>query len=534
MKSRHADSGTKDEGAKQAKGASRWHFNDRVLILLAACATFVAYSSSLDGPFLFDDVALVKDNPLIRDISNLPVFFTTDIFAQAPLSKPISSSYRPLQTVSYAIDSLFWKGAARGYHLTNIFLHLLNVILVALLMRRLFPSPILPYGISLLFGVHPVNTQCVSYISGRADVLASTWILLSVIFYVEYHKRNRGRYLLLSAIAYLCALYTKEIALFVVPLYMLLYTLTFHRRGPFKPSSYAFHIAAIAAYVPMRLHALRGALTQNFELSRVGLIPRLLTSLKTLFIDARILIVPYDLHFGRTASVERSMFGSLYSVLTVCGISSIAFILYASYRKWIRTGSRGSGLVSFGLSWFLVSMAPLMNLVPLQVFYSENWLYLASIGIYCALSSIIARLWAMLAARHVAYRLVLAIVLASVFFCYGYVTVKRNQDYRDEIRFYLSSVKWRPNVKFYRVVGALYGERNDLVNAEKYLKKAIETNTIYPSKEVVAAYYNLGITYMKLSRYGKAQEAFEEVLASDNAALRGEARRCLPYIKTRK
>lgn len=506
--------------------------NSLIFVILLVITIASLYANSLGYPFLLDDNVLVKDNPLIRNMSNIPIFFKMDIFSHGLDKKPISSSYRPIQTLTYAIDLLLWGSGPKGFHLGNVLIHIINAILVFFIIRKLFNSLFLSYFTSFLFAIHPVNTQCVTYISGRADILVATFMLLSFLFYINYRKTNSTPFILSSIALYLFAVYTKESAIFNLPLILFIYNMSFDRKNLFRTNTYIFYILPLAIYFPMRLLALKGAVVQNLELAQLSLLPRLMTSLKTLFIDFRILLLPYDLHFGRTTKVEYSVFTSLSSIFTILAILFIIFMLRHHYKKWDREKAVKSGAGFFGISWFFVSMAPYLNIVPLQVFHSDSWLYFSSIGIYLTIAAIIEYMWQVLVKPSRLFRIALCILVSLALSYYGYTTVKRNGDYQDEIKFYLSNLRWRPNVKLYRAVGALYGEKKDYDNAIKYLKKAIEINKIYPSqKELEMAYYNLGITYLRVSDYEKAQKAFEKLLISDNEDLRNEAEKCLLYVK---
>ncbi len=493
-------------------------------VILLVVVVFCAYANSLKGPFLLDDHILIKDNPLIRSVSNIPDLFKKDIFANSVTASPISNSYRPLQTVTYTFDHFLWAGNSYGYHLTNVLLHILNVLLVLGIGRRLFRDSYSPYFAALLFGIHPVNTACVAYIAGRADILAASFILSALIFYMDYSKNGKIRFLLASAAAYMCAIFAKEYAIIVLPFFVLLYKEVFKKNNVGRVYAYLFYIIPLALYLPLRLHALSGLTPHNLELSQINMLPRILTSLKTIFIDMRILLVPFDLHFGRTTTVESSIFGSPYAILTVMGILATGWFLIHLYGKWRRTNNGTYGIIFFGISWFLLSMTPLLNIVPLQVFHSDNWLYLPSIGIYLAIAAVVnAGVRLCNERKRPVFRNLIILTVAFSLLCYGYTTFKRNQDYGEETRFYLSSLKWRPNVKFYRVLSGIYGSRNDFDNAIKYSLKAIETNKTYPSIEVAGAYYNLGLTYMNLQKYREAKEAFLKVMAYDDEVLKKNA-----------
>lgn len=508
--------------------------NRIILISLLAVAVFVVYANSLPGPFLFDDELLVKSNPLITSFSNIPVFFKTDIFAHSTEGLPQSNSYRPLQTLTYAVDFFLWGDDPMGFHITNVLIHIVNTFLVLLLAQKIFKDLFLALFVSALFGLHPVNTQCVSYIAGRADLLTAAFMFISILLYVDYSETNKNRFLAASTLSYLCAVYSKEYAAFAVPALIFLYNTVFDSKNVFKTKRYAPYLLSLVLYIPARMGALSGLTPRSLELSRISLFSRVFTSLKTLFIDIRILLLPYDLHFGRTTGVERSLFGSPYAVLVTIGVVAIAFILYHLYRKWRRERSVSAAAVFFGVSWFLVSMLPLVNIVPLQVFHSDNWLYFSSVGVYMVFAAALNYLSRILPKRSALGRYIFSAFLCIILILYGTATIRRNDDYRDKIKFYLSSLRWRPNVKFYRAVGALYGEKGDYGNAVKYLEKAIEVNKLYPSEEVTAAYYNLGVTYMRLSMYKEAEDAFDSVMISDNELLKKGAGEQLLYLKNRK
>ncbi|OGW75828.1 MAG: hypothetical protein A2Z72_04155 [Omnitrophica bacterium RBG_13_46_9] len=504
-----------------------------ISFLLLVGIVAAVYANSLGGPFLFDDKTLVESNPLIRTISNVPFFFKTDIFAHDLEKEPLSNSYRPIQTITYALDFLLWGNDSRGFHLTNILIHIFNILLVFLLIRKLFNDVYLAYFVSLLFGINPANTACVSYVSGRADILVAAFMLLAIMFYVSYSRNGGWVFLLFSVLSYLFAVYSKEYAIVTLPLVLFIYNAVFDRKNIFKIKSYIFYVLPLLCYFPLRMSAFKGVATRSLELSKISLLPRLMTSLKTLFIDIRIIFLPYDLHFGRTTDIEYSIFGSLYSILTVLGLILALYVLKTSYKSWISGKKAQSGILFFGISWFTVSMIPLLNIFPLQVFNADNWLYFSSIGAYLVFSSIIVHVWRLIYKKKMFFRDAFSFSIVLMFIVYGYGTVQRNRDYQSEIKFYLSSVKWRPNIKFYRVIGAIYGQKGDYGNAVKYLEKAVETNRIYPSPEITEVYYVLGVTYMRLSEYTKAEENFKKVLASDSEALKTEAQKQLLYIKQR-
>jgi len=500
------------------------------LVLLAA-AVFGFYANSLGGPFLFDDQALVKDNPLIRSAANIPKFFKTDIFCDSITLKPVSNSYRPVQMITYAADFRLWGENPIGFHITNILIHIFAVLLVFILVNKLFKNIFISSIVSLWFGINPVNTAVVSYISGRADILVAAFMLLSLILYIDFTNNRRVSFLLLSALSYLVAVYSKEYAILTLPFILVLYNATFNKKDLLNFRHYLCYISIMIFYLIMRVKIFHGMAVRNLELSHFSISTRVLTSLKTLFIDARILFFPYDLHLGRTTQMENSIFSSPDSILTVLGILFFIWILVITYKKWGTGKSAGSGMVFFGIAWFSAAMIPLLNIFPLQSFLADSWLYFSSIGLYIVAGSAFNHIKQQIRQGDIFFKAIFYFFISAMFLCYGFATIERNKDYQDELRFYLSNVKWRPIVKFYASAGHVCRQRKDFTNAIKYLEKAIEANSIYPSRDVVKAYYELGQTYLDISDYKGAAEAFEKVAASDNEVLKNSALHNLSYIK---
>ena len=183
---------------------------DRVnpaIVLFILLAVFAVYANALGGPFIFDDEVLVKNNVTIRSLSDVPKLFRSDLFLKDFTSKPVSNSFRPLQTTSYAIDYRIWKDKAFGYHLTNILLHLLSTLLVFILVRSIYLGVYAAYLAAAIFGVHPVNTACVTYIYGRADIMVGAFILSSVIFRRYFNRNGKLSALAISAASYMLAVY---------------------------------------------------------------------------------------------------------------------------------------------------------------------------------------------------------------------------------------------------------------------------------------------------------------------------------------
>ena len=169
-------------------------FNQSKLVYISCALIMIlglaVYANSLGGEFLWDDHHLIEDNMTINRWSKVTRVFTTDIASGAGGKY---NFYRPLQIISYMFDYWLWKLNPIGYHLTNILLHILTALCLYWLINLIFKQPMLAFLSSVLFVVHPVHTEAVAYISGRADSLALLFMALCFIFYAKLQsKENIG------------------------------------------------------------------------------------------------------------------------------------------------------------------------------------------------------------------------------------------------------------------------------------------------------------------------------------------------------
>ena len=210
--------------------------HDFLLAAVLIAAAFLVYANSLDNSFVWDDEALVLGNPAIRSPVSVPRLFTARLFPEIPGG----NFYRPVQSLSYAIDYSLWRLDPFGYHLTNILIHAGNAVLVYLLLLALTGRRDISFMTALLFAVHPASTEAVDYVSGRADLLAAFFMYLSLLCSVAWERLSvrQGRHtatrvflFLIAVLSFVLALLTKE-ATVVLPLFVLLCLFCFKMTRP--------------------------------------------------------------------------------------------------------------------------------------------------------------------------------------------------------------------------------------------------------------------------------------------------------------
>ncbi len=134
--------------------------NNFLSVLLIIIIGGGIYANSLPNSFVYDDLVTVEENLFIRDWGNLGKFFSADYYSRSE-----EYSFRPLVTLTYFSDYAIFGLNPRGYHLTNLILHLLTGIALFFLGKKFLPGTIAPLLTALIFVVHPVQTEAVNGIS---------------------------------------------------------------------------------------------------------------------------------------------------------------------------------------------------------------------------------------------------------------------------------------------------------------------------------------------------------------------------------
>jgi len=332
-------------------------------IVLIIILGFTVYGNSLNGKFIWDDEFLIEKNKYIKSWSSIPLIFSEDIGRGGGKEY---SFYRPLQMTTYMIDYSLWKLNPKGYHLTNILLHIFVALSIYWLMNIILNNNLLSLLTAVFYVIHPIHTEAVTYISGRADPLALLFMLLCFVFYIKNPPKGIGVYLLM-VLSYVLALLSRENSL-ILPVLLLLYCYSFKKKLKVKEFFSLVGIACI--YVLFRVTVLKAMLTH--EAHTTTLFQRLPGFFVAVTDYARLLFLPLKLHmeYGNVLFP----WGNLKAILGV--IILFALLLYAFKRR------KDDNLVFFSISWFFVALLPVSNLYPINAYMAEHWLYVPSIGFF--------------------------------------------------------------------------------------------------------------------------------------------------------
>ena len=498
----------------------RFEWDRRTIIVfwLLALLVGLAYGNSLWNGFVYDDRAVIVENKLLIRLGNLPGLFTSDYWAggRDPYGAIGDRSlYRPLVLVSYALNYAVGGLNPIGYHLVNLLLHLLVTWLVYLLAFRLRLSMGAAVAAAAIFAVHPLHTEAVTGIVGRAELLMALGVLGSL-----WWAATGRRWLSLAAFAF--GLFSKEQAV-MLPVLLALYDLC--RRRPVKPLYYGGYALVLAAYLLLRSQAVEGPLVPppSFVENPAGYAewyPRLLTVVKVAGVYLWLCVWPASLaadYSYNAIPLARSPFepGVLLAALAwggLLGVTGWSFV-------------RGERRTAFCVGLTVIAFVPVSNLlIPIGTIMGERLFYLPSAGL-CLLAGLAyeratgqqaagsSHPSASLVTRHWSLLLVILICLAMTA-----RTALRNRDWVSNEALFRSAVHVRPdNAKAHAILGHELKDRPSAEERERAIEAFRTALRIYPDylhhDSTVTA--NLGNLLFELGKREEAFEILEQAVVTD-------------------
>ncbi|MDP2921389.1 MAG: tetratricopeptide repeat protein [Candidatus Omnitrophota bacterium] len=471
-----------------------------IIIILLFLTGLVAYKGAfIKGIFLFDDQALIVDNPFIKDFSHIKDVFTTHLFKGSGV---YSNFYRPMQAFSAMIEYHFWGLKPFGYHLVNVVIHMLTSIAVYFFGYILSKRQIVGITAGLLFSVHTVLSGPVHYISARADLLMALFSVIAINFYMLYREtKTRGvLFYGVSFLSFLAAILSKETAV-MVPFLALFYLYCFSdRRANLenrKPNLLWPFFIVIALYGWLRFTALDFSEGKLIE-TTTGVLPmhiRLLTTSKVLMLYLRLLVLPVGLHMEWDIAPAVSFFQDEV-FLSIVGLLIIAGFIYFLFRN--------SRLKFFAIGWFFITLIPYLNIFPINYFMGEGWLYVPCIGFFILIGLYLSELGSR--SKFLSWAVIFILLSFTLF--YGALTCRRAYVWADPARLYKEVLKYSPNNTKARInLGMILAKSGD---REEAIKRYNEVAKITPNDS--GAHANLGSLYAEKKMNDKAMEEFKKAV----------------------
>jgi hypothetical protein len=439
-----------------------WSASLRLAALgVVIAATLLTYWPTVHNGFLslaFDD-AIILDSADIRGLgwSNLRAMATEFNHAH----------YVPLTMLSLAVDRHFWGYDPIGYHLTNICLEALSASLALVFLWNLLPSLYAAVLAAVIFAVHPLQMEAVSLAIQRKTLLSGVFFFLTLILYQRWRRGGRVGWYVASVLAFAAAALAKPMAM-VLPALLWLYEYVFlDGRLRLLDKLPFFAVAAPVGAAAMAAHAAVGAIhpphggsvaSHVLMMGRVGM-----EYVAAAFLPANLSPVYY---YPRAMAYAPLNFAAVGAILLAIG-----YVL-AFRRRFPWT--------FFCLGWFVLSLLPESNIVPLAQLRADRFLYLPMIGVAVWVAIGVDRL-AEIGARGRRLRLPAQVAGAVIAATVALVTHSSAGIWRSDVSAWSRVVARHPwSARAHTMLGRAYSARDDPARAEAAFRESLRIDPDLP------------------------------------------------------
>jgi len=489
------------------------------------------YWNTLPNDFVAGDRQFILRNPQLGNYKAVLHSFTSDYWGK--LGGESFIYYRPITIVSHFIDFKLHGLHPAGHHFSNMVFHTIVTLLVFQLLLYLFASnPWIALIGACSFSLHPIHTHSVSYIMGRTDILAALFYLWGLILLIgishQKEKHKKWWKIVGACFCYFLSLLCKEMAI-TLPAFFLLYWFIwpqeFHSR---KRSDFTLPLLSLCVtlsiYLSIRFMVVGSSISEGVSAPWYSLWQRVWTVLVTYGFYLWKLIFPLHLCYYSNIVVPGS-WGEVFSSY----LSWVGMLLGISFLLSIKRAPR----TCVALGWIILTLLPVLNIIPIPHLAKENFLYIPSIGFCLLLSIIIKTVWFGKETPNRIYRTFLLLIFIFLLTFYTGATIRRNTDYKDPVIFLESTLRnmipvpplQNEDVRFFEGVknfyvthknlGVLYQERGQWEKSALSFENALRYTPSYFSSEYAATVkIKLGTVYDKMGYLEKASQNLQEARLS--------------------
>ena len=462
------------------------------IFIALAGIIFLIYANGLNTPLQSDDERHIYGTPQITNVDHY--------------TNLLNIGYRHINGLSFALNYQWGQDNPFGYHLFNILIHIGTTFLVFFI-AQLTIAKGTSWGedaalkialiTALLFGLHPIQTETVTYISGRPGGLAGLFYFLSLLLFILASLKGsrvlRFAFYPLSLIIFFMAVLSKESAI-TLPAIIILYDLCFMQGQKWPPfrSRLGFYfcypaLAGAAFFLSPNVFSVIQGFFKKIHLT-LGLV-----QLDLLKHPLKLFLFPVNLTFEYDFPTQVSWVSLLVS------IAIILLCVFLAFKKFYIKSS----VLTFCVLWFPLTIAPTNSFMPRTHLFSERNMYIPSFGL-CLFFAVLLYLIADKAKKR---GMIWGAVLL-IFICTAIMVVKRNQVYASPSTLWADTFKKSPNkLSIGKTLSIHYLMEEDYANALTPLKALLQINP-----HLYDVHQNLGIAYKSLGNFPEAEKHFKEAI----------------------
>jgi len=485
-------------------------------LLLLAFLTTIVYSNHFNNSFHFDDAHTIVNNLSIREINNIPKFFTD---GRTMSSLPSNQDYRPGLTTLNAID--FYLAGKRSpeplvFHISIFISFIITGLLFFVLVRNiLLVTCESPYNdwIALFttgwFWLHPANAETINYIIARGDSFSTMCILLSFVVYIKLpHLRRYYLYLLPMVMGF----FVKEPAIMFVPL-LFLYKLFFEEemslRDAFTKPRRAFR-SFIPVLIPLVIAI--GLFVFSRRMAPDTWVPGGYDRWRYLFTQPYVILHYFNnflLPLNLVVDTDWTLVPTYTDEKVLIGIAFVAVLLVLAF---ISSAKKEWRPVAFGILWFFIALVPTSSIFPFAEVLNDHRTFFPYLGLFIAFAAILRNLLqSKMPVMKPGMRAVLLVCCIIFLTRYAYGTHKRNEVWHTEESLWKdATIKAPGNSRAWMNYGNTQMAIGNFPLAEQCFEKAISLSPNYSYVHV-----NLGVLKAAQGKIAEAEPFFKRAIELD-------------------
>tara|TARA_B100001964_G_scaffold95456_1_gene106947 strand:+ start:16 stop:1713 length:1698 start_codon:yes stop_codon:yes gene_type:complete len=466
-------------------------------VVLIIALNLLVYANTLKVPFQFDDVRFIEKNKYILEPLDINSLFETYFL-------------RGIVRWSYAVNHLIGEFNVIGYHMVNLSVHIIISVLFFIVLRNLYLNSRwnLPLLAALLFSLHPVQIESVTYLMSRSGLLATFFYLLAFYFFINSTQNFPGNktktvvFLITALICFLLGLGSK-LTIVTLPIMLIIYLFVINiNKISVLSVARQYKWLLVGVLAAFTLFLIRKAFfTKNglfgvsgMAIEQYGRWGYFMTEVKAFYsYYLKLLLLPVNFNVNPDFPFSSSLWH------TICLLTLALFGLFYLVKY-----SKKLPLLIFSTLWIFVTLSPTSSFIPLNDLVAEHRIYLPSLGFFIAISLAIVH------PRRLPEMLKIVSVLTLVIL-FSILTVQRNSVWNSAISLWEDAVKKSPHhVRSYLNLGRAYYYEKMFHKAITAYEKANNINNFY-----FESHYNLGTIYYELENLDKAVKEFSTALQLD-------------------
>jgi tetratricopeptide (TPR) repeat protein len=473
----------------------------RILLYCGIIAgiTFIAFLPSLNNGFAnIDDDYYVIDNPDIRG-------FTLHNLVKVFSSKYVDN-YQPLTMLTYMTEYHFFQLNPTVYHCTNLFLHIINCLLVFALFYGLSGRYLTGLLVALLFAIHPMRVESVAWIAERKDVLSSFFYFLSLLSYIRYLKKGDRKFYYWCGLSLLFSLLSKPMAV-SQPFVLLLIDYVSNKKPDKKTLLDKIPFFAMAVVFAAIALLTQKVSLPNLEYASLSTLQRICIPFYGMAFYVVKSIVPIHLcsYFPFPAASDGGMTFMLFAApfLVIAGAAAVYY-----FRGYSRK-------LVFGSLFFFITALPVLQIVPVGgAIVAERYTYIPMLGIYFIFAALFTFLLKKKFRDSHTIKTLLIVGVSIPIIIFACITNYRCGVWKDSFSLWNDVIAKNPVAIAYIGRGSAWNGKADYDHAIEDFDRAL---TLHPASALASlAYNNRGTAYNGKGDYNRAIEDFNQAIELDS------------------